>query len=53
MDFFRLFLTTTLIMSMCIATNHNAEMLIVRGQFASYANNDGTWDAVTSDEMYR
>ncbi|XP_033744318.1 piggyBac transposable element-derived protein 5-like [Pecten maximus] len=53
MDFLRLFVTSQLITSLCIATNHFAESLVNKGKFTSYAQPDGTWCRVTEEEMYK
>ncbi|XP_033730162.1 piggyBac transposable element-derived protein 4-like isoform X1 [Pecten maximus] len=53
MDFLRLFLTSQLITTLCIATNHFAESLVNKGKFTSYAQPDGTWCRVTEEEMYK
>ncbi|XP_056014352.1 piggyBac transposable element-derived protein 4-like [Ostrea edulis] len=51
-DFLKLFLTEALVFSICVATNHYAEMAISRGERLSYAS-QGSWQPLTEEELYR
>ncbi|XP_052097407.1 uncharacterized protein LOC127732403 isoform X3 [Mytilus californianus] len=50
-DFFKLFLTGTLLTSLCLSTNQHAAYHIRNGRFQSYAGPTGTWEVVTEQEM--
>jgi hypothetical protein len=52
LDFLKLFLTEALLMSICIATNQYAEMIIGKGDKTSYACH-GQWAPLTLEELYR
>ncbi|XP_061195138.1 piggyBac transposable element-derived protein 4-like [Saccostrea echinata] len=41
-----------LVFSICVATNHHAEILISRGERSSYAS-QGNWTPLTVEELYR
>ncbi|XP_056022935.1 uncharacterized protein LOC125674647 [Ostrea edulis] len=51
-DFMKLFLTEDLVFSICIATNHYAEMVISRGKDCHYAS-QGNSHPLTEEELYR
>ncbi|XP_056009366.1 piggyBac transposable element-derived protein 3-like [Ostrea edulis] len=51
-DFLKLFLTEALVFSICVATNHYAEMAIYRRERLSYAS-QGSWQPLTEEELYR
>ncbi|XP_056002297.1 uncharacterized protein LOC130049112 [Ostrea edulis] len=51
-DFMKLFLTEDLVFSICVATNHYAEMVISRGEDCHYAS-QGSSQPFTEEELYR